>query len=428
VKEERLPTGREQVTTGLGGPQSGRRLLARFTGARKHPVFFLGPRSYESGPIRIPMSATTETTPADTPPALSAPGPEPVHQAEAPVEAAPTPPAPAAGAVRGGFLRAVGEWFARHRSIVQAKREAKELPPRQRDLLERARSALLAARDAREPAGPLENGPAFAPALELCRESVYWALAYREARAGAETVAENAAPELGELWARADRGFLLRAAGDPGGLAIVEHALARASFSALAELPEPEQRALLPRVQRFAATLLGSVDAPDNTLLRLRAERARRLGAVLFVLVVAFVGAIVGSRAYEDRIDIARGKAWKTSSTMAGCRSPKQSCGETPMYFFHTLEEQNPWVEIDLGSRQAVSAVRILNRKDCCPDRAIPLVVELSDDRVKYREVGRRTRPFMTHRMDFPRQSARYVRVRALKKTWLHFRGVLVLP
>lgn len=374
------------------------------------------------------MSASTETAPADAPSAL---GPEPGAQAAVPVEAAPAPAPPPAPAARGAVrvARAIVEWFVRHRSIARAKQDEKELPLRQRDLFERARSALQAAGDAREPKGPLENGPAYAAVLELCRESVYWTLALCEAQAGAENAVEGTAPvDLADLWARADQRLLLRAAGDPEGLAIVEHAIAHASFTALAELPEPEQRALAPRVQRFATTLLRSVNAPDNTLLRLRAERARRLSAVLFVLFVAFIGAVIGRGAGEERADLARGKAWKASSTMGGCRSPKQSCGETPMYFFHTLEEANPWLEIDLGSRETVSAVRLLNRKDCCPDRAIPLVVELSDDHVNYREVGRRTKSFMSHRVDFPAQSARWVRVRALRKTWLHLRGVLVLP
>jgi len=376
------------------------------------------------------MAVTNEMTPDEAP---SASGTEPAALGDVAVEAPPVPAPPpgpaAASAPRRSIALAIVDWFVRHRSIVQALREAKELPPGQRELFERARSALQAAADAREPSGPFEHGPAFAPVLELCRQAVYWALAFREAKAGVESTPSGAAPvELGELWARADHALLLRAAGDPEGFAIVEHAIARASFSALAELPEAEQRALVPRVQRFATTLLQLLHVPDDTVRRLRAQRARRLGAVLVVLVVAVAAGVALARANETKQDLARGKEWKASSTMGGCRSPKQSCGESGYFFFHTLEEANPWVEIDLAAPQRISAVRILNRKDCCPDRAIPLVVELSDDHVKYREVGRRTKPFTSLRVDFPTQSARWVRVRALRKTWLHFRGVLVLP
>jgi hypothetical protein len=72
--------------------------------------------------------------------------------------------------------------------------------------------------------------------------------------------------------------------------------------------------------------------------------------------------------------------------------------------------------------------VRVLNRSDCCPDRAIPFVVEIATAPGKYKEVGRRTRTFISHRFDFPRQEARWVRMRALRKTWLHFVGVRILP
>ena len=35
----------------------------------------------------------------------------------------------------------------------------------------------------------------------------------------------------------------------------------------------------------------------------------------------------------------------------------------------HTREQSNPWWGVDLGSRQKVSEVYIVNRGDCCGDR-----------------------------------------------------------
>jgi hypothetical protein len=403
--------------------------VARFQEARKGPVFFRGRKNYDSderrhaAAHRNSMPLSTETS-GDHVPTGGAPPSTPVE----PSPSIETPPVVAAP--RPSVLVRVVEWFIRRRARASARHAARELPAEQRILLARARSAAEAARRAHEPSGPLVSGPAHAVVLELCRQSVYWSLSWCESvRSNADTrePAERA-PDLRELWERSDRELLLRAAGDPEALLLVEPILITGSFREFAELGPSEQQELAGKLLRFEEALRRLLDTPDNALERLGAERARRLGAVGVFVVVGFIASILVAGWLERRADLAVGKPWKTSSMVMGCRSPKQSCGESASFFFQTHEEDRPWIEIDLGSVVNVSAVRVINRKDCCPDRAIPLVVELSSDQKQYREVLRRTRTFMSFRGDFPTQRARWVRVRALRKTWLHLQGVRVLP
>jgi F5/8 type C domain-containing protein len=92
--------------------------------------------------------------------------------------------------------------------------------------------------------------------------------------------------------------------------------------------------------------------------------------------------------------------------------------------FFHTSEELNPWVEIDLDTLRDVDRVIVENRTDIGAERAIPLVVELGDSDRHFHEVGRRIEAFDHWTATFPKQKARYVRLSVPRKTILHLKSV----
>jgi hypothetical protein len=94
--------------------------------------------------------------------------------------------------------------------------------------------------------------------------------------------------------------------------------------------------------------------------------------------------------------------------------------GARSAMFFHTTEEDKPWVEIDLGAPQKFSRVEVVNREDCCPERAVPLVIEVSDDQKNWRDVARRTEVFREWETTFNQVSARYVRARVDRRSVLH--------
>jgi len=72
--------------------------------------------------------------------------------------------------------------------------------------------------------------------------------------------------------------------------------------------------------------------------------------------------------------------------------------------------------------------VLVDNRLDCCRERAIPLVVEVSTDQKEWRQVAVRHQLFDTWRADFPRVETRWVRLSVPRKTFLHLSRVRLLP
>jgi hypothetical protein len=94
--------------------------------------------------------------------------------------------------------------------------------------------------------------------------------------------------------------------------------------------------------------------------------------------------------------------------------------------FFHTKEEESPWIEIDLGSIQPIARIEVANRDDCCLDRAVPLVAEVGTDRLHWREVARRPDSFRTWDATFKPVPARYVRMRVDRYSVLHLARVSV--
>jgi len=97
-----------------------------------------------------------------------------------------------------------------------------------------------------------------------------------------------------------------------------------------------------------------------------------------------------------------------------------------PALMFHTDDQDNPWVEVDLGSVKTIRRIEVNNRTDCCSDRAIPAVVEVSVDRTKWTQVGRREDEFRSWAIKFQPRSARYVKVSVPRRTTFHLKSVAV--
>ena len=94
---------------------------------------------------------------------------------------------------------------------------------------------------------------------------------------------------------------------------------------------------------------------------------------------------------------------------------------------FNYMEGNEPQgFEIDLGKALQFSRVEVQNRSDCCEERAIPLAIEISKDGKKWKEVARKTELFTVWNADFDPVKARYVRTRALSRTFLHLVRVSV--
>ncbi|MFZ5892157.1 MAG: discoidin domain-containing protein [Myxococcota bacterium] len=348
----------------------------------------------------------------------AAPAPEPN---QAPAQPNPAPPKQSS---RGGMV----EWLWGSAAMKALQERVPQGTPTKLHCNRQANLSLELARNALEPLQPLEYGPAHGAACEHYRQGIYWAI---QARGAASSEASGEAPKARDFdtaWDNADRAWLLRAAGDEARLKEVEQALKGKSFVDLAELSPAEQRDLSGTLRVFAETLVDALDPGQLEVERLWVRRMIRMG---IVLAVALVGVIVGLfmyDAHEASRDVAVGKPWSISSRYPeGCNSPEQRCANSPNFFFHTLEEQDPWLIIDLQESTRISGIRVKNRGDCCSDRPVPLVVEVSQDRKNWSEVVRRTTEFGTWKAAFAPVQARYVKLHVPRVTNLHLQEVRVL-
>jgi len=335
-------------------------------------------------------------------------------------------------------VKRVREWFWRGAALRETQQSFPEPSARAFALAQRARSsadlALNSAdlarsaegtRSALTPSDPLET-LAEASTCELYRESVYWALCSLSARSddGAGTSYSDA------IWDTLDEQLLLRAAKSEQRVPELRRSLRDGSFVYFAELPAAEQSALSQELAKLSSAMLEVLDRRTRAVQGVLLQRAARLGLLVLLVLLVGAGFIWERKTRELRNDLAQGKPWRASSKYQdlGCTSPEQECPNNPPVFFCTLEEKEPWIEFDLGSAKEISAVQVDNRADCCSERAVPLIVEVSENHKRWRTVGRRDTDFTTWRADFQPVKARWVRLKAQRVTFLHLQRVRILP
>jgi hypothetical protein len=293
--------------------------------------------------------------------------------------------------------------------------------------IERARVAAELGERAVRPLDPLP-GSGLAVACELYRQSVQWALlAHRAAR---HERAEASEP-LSDLWRELDPALLSRAAGGEQRLARLRSDLDGRSFVDFAELSETRQRELADAARDFSRALLEALEPERRRKERVWFRRALFATCGIVALIVLFLVARAVALALEARRDLAAGASWTSSSRhyQGGCASPRQDCPGGENYFFHTIQENDPWLIVDLGKVRRTGSVVVKNRVDCCPERAVPLVVELSTDQKNWTVVATRTSPFDVWRASYEQTRARYVKLHVPRPDGiLHLKSVRVLP
>jgi hypothetical protein len=345
-------------------------------------------------------------------------------QSEAlPPQTVASPPTSPANSPAGRFLRA-REWFWRGRSLRAARGRRRERSASRGRIADLARRSHELATLSREPVVGIDPTTGDALASELYRQSIYWSLLFLQPydQPPAET-------DFGALLESVDPALWAETIGGPATQNEIANVLAREDFSELCNRTPEERSRLAGLLGRMARGLLSRVAEDDAEIGRLWFERVVRLGSVFFSLALVGAAVLFAREVRDQRADIAFNKPWRASSeSHSGCGSPLQFCDESPKFFFHTKLEKDPWVEIDLGAPTAFSKVRVGNRKDCCLDRAVPLVVEVSDDQTRWREIARRDTTFSSWKADVKSQRARYVRLRSVGRTMLHLSSVRVLP
>ncbi|HEX6766611.1 MAG TPA: discoidin domain-containing protein [Polyangiaceae bacterium] len=325
--------------------------------------------------------------------------------------------ASASKASPGVFARA-REWLFRFRAI-EAARAGDE--PWRREHARRARAAADLADSTEEPT--LADPAAYSTlALELYREAAHFALLAlaegRSTRDPAPDTLRRVAPEL-----------VLEAAGGTEALGEIERLLASPPGGEPTAASDDSSNAAR-RLAAFARSLVQTFDRVRPDVSALRLQRVLRLVVVVSFVTAVTALAVVSLRQYRNvSSNLARGKRWIPSSQAMPCDARAHACGEFRELdiFFHTNQEPSPWVDVDLGGEATFSRVLVRNRQDCCRERAVPLVIEVSSDRVHWREVMRQPSTFSTWNAKFSTQHARFVRLRVARTSILHLEDVKVL-
>jgi hypothetical protein len=330
----------------------------------------------------------------------------------------------------------VVDWFWQL-SAARALHASGSAPsPRVLELVSRAALAQEAAARTLRPAEPFAQPGNQALACELSREAIHWALLAHAASSSsappsAGDGATPAADDLPGLLERVDGALLARAAGSEAALAELRTRLGGTSYLQFAELAPGEQSKLAQRLESFCQGLLEPLSGRRRQLERIWVKRAVHVLTLVGVLGVALWSIQTLSLGRERKNDLSRFATWQASSAhpAGGCQSPQQSCSGGENYFFHTAEQNEPWIVFDLGKERHVSGVEIDNRLDCCFERANSMVVEVSSDRKKWKQVARSTAEFSTFRRSFSTVKTRYLRIRIPQpKAILHLSRVRIFP
>ena len=336
------------------------------------------------------------------------------------------PPSKAKG--RGSRLL---EWLWRGKAL-QSAREALSAGRDVAVFATRARIAAEVGGYALDPAGPWASGKAYHLAAGLFAESIGWslrlasALTTETAATDTDTLKPVSHDELASLLDQ-HAALLTDAAGGRERLErLSTHLLERKFETPTLPVDDVEQAAR--ELRGVAERLLKSAPLPQSAPDRVMFQRVSRVGSLALLLIALFGGVMVLRGQLEERADLSRGKPWTQSSIYEPvCVSPLHHCEPDRGFFFHTQDELNPWLEIDLLQNQQFSALHVFNRQDCCAERVVPLVIEVSTDHAHWREVARKTDVFDEWKPRFSPVSARWVRLRIAGRSLLHLYDVRVL-
>lgn len=309
------------------------------------------------------------------------------------------------------ILNRLGDFVFRTAALREARARVGRPSEGYLRAVDQVKMVVEVARRVAEPVEALPRGSRPAVLLPLYRDAVYWAL-------GAEFVRHDPAgvlpSDLGTLWAGADAARLANAAGGEATLTRLHALLVERTAAQLLDATDDD----VSRARTFAENLLWELDTPARTVERLQVQRWTRVAAVVLVVLVggyALRAALRGPNLVAARV-------FKTSSSLPEC-SPPNKCGEI---FFHTQAQDQPWIDFDLGAVKKVRQVELRNRADCCSDRAVPLVVEVSTDDQNWTQVARRDTDFTTWSTSFTPRQARFVRLRVARASSLHLEDVQV--
>ncbi len=301
------------------------------------------------------------------------------------------------------------EWLWQTDALASARRRATAITARQRLQLEQARSLFDLGERVRDRITTVTSESTAITAQILFHQASLLALS--------ALTPDGESPE--SCW-REKQGHIAKLAElDPAAEARLTQ-IFPAPFEADPSLSESQINSDTDLLQRALGLFVAEVEVPHRQVDVVRGIRAFHV--TLAVLALLALSGLLGFSTIKRKLNppnLLEGKSWHASSVLPNTHANLNCDGTVGGFFFHTANELNPWVQFDLGSEQSVRRVEVANRAGY-EDRALPLAIELSSDGKRWLEVARKTETFTNWDVDFAPKDARYLRARAVSKTWLH--------
>ena len=175
----------------------------------------------------------------------------------------------------------------------------------------------------------------------------------------------------------------------------------------LAALSVEDRERCLSAFRRLAMALAEPLAVEAGHLRRALVRRWSKLAAVASCLLILAGWALLR----QPNLALGRAVVVDSRDPQYGVDPSQVLDGQRTNLGFHTTEGERKSVTIDLGSLQSIHRVDVFNRVDCCLERAVPLTLEVSRDGKAFRRILVRLDPFALWKAEFPRTTARYVRL-----------------
>jgi hypothetical protein len=262
------------------------------------------------------------------------------------------------------------------------------------------------------------RGPVQTPAaLTLYRQgSQLLALAYLTSHGHAHL--DPATIGLEETFLALDKAFATQGVSVPATYNRARSMLVSADPLELDRLNPEEAARSVEELEATSRWLCSLVDARSPS--QLKWMRAFRIGIAAAGALTLLVMLIVRLTAPKN---LALDKPATASSYMFGTVAAGAVDGsKNGTYGYHSLQEDSPWLSIDLGRPVAIGKIKVFGRGDGYYDQSIPLALEVSQDGTTYEQIALRNEPFSEYDPWVVRPEAlvtRFLRLKTLRRSYL---------
>jgi len=195
---------------------------------------------------------------------------------------------------------------------------------------------------------------------------------------------------------------------------------------AIANLPPAQRKTFAIGLHEFVNAISEPLEFEANRLGRALFARYTRvsLTAVAVLAVIVLIGSWISSKFEKPNIALHRPVEVSSQYPGAGEDHALLVDGDRTNLGFHT-DCQGGWVIIDLGAPKKFDRVVVYNRTEY-PERAIPLVMEVSDDHQNFRKIAERKEVFDKWSATGLGTQGRYLKLRNTSANCFHLAEVEV--